>query len=86
MKHRLLWQFLATLIVVALVMKFIWWLIAGAAIILFGVVSVKAWEHHTASLDAEAKRLDAIRARADEQHTWVIQGDPRGTYGNYPVH
>jgi hypothetical protein len=25
----------------------------------------------------------AIAARADQQHAWVMAGDPRGTYGDY---
>ena len=30
------------------------------------------------------QELDAIRARADQQHRWVWVGDPRGIYGQYP--
>lgn len=27
---------------------------------------------------------NAIAARADQQHAWVLAGDPRGMYGDYP--
>jgi hypothetical protein len=40
-----------------------------------------------ACIDARERRereLDAIRARADEQHRWTLQDDPRGLYGDYP--
>jgi hypothetical protein len=28
--------------------------------------------------------LDEIRARADQQLAWALQGDPRALYGDYP--
>ena len=33
--------------------------------------------------DREEKR-DALVARADQQHGWVLAGDDRGIYGDYP--
>ena len=41
----------------------------------------KVWAGHQATVAAEQRRLAAIAARADQQHTWVMAGDPRGTYG-----
>jgi hypothetical protein len=38
----------------------------------------EAFHEHWAARRAER---DAIRARADEQHQWVMAGDDRGTYG-----
>jgi cytoskeletal protein RodZ len=32
--------------------------------------------------DREEKR-DALVARADQQHAWVLAGDDRGIYGDY---
>jgi hypothetical protein len=28
--------------------------------------------------------LEAVADRADQQHAWVLAGDDRGTYGDYP--
>jgi uncharacterized membrane protein len=82
---RLVWQFLATLIIVALLLHFIWWIVAAAALIGFAVVCVMAWQHYTASRVADAKRIAAISARADQQHRLWMQGDDRGLYGEYPA-
>jgi len=30
---------------------------------------------------AHQAALEAVAKRADQQHAWVIAGDPRGTYG-----
>jgi hypothetical protein len=34
-----------------------------------------------AALAREAERVAGLKARADEQHQWVMQGDERGFYG-----
>ena len=81
---RLAWQFLGTLIVMALIYHFIWWIVGIAAVILGVIAGVKCWQHYEVSAEAEAKRLAAIEARADEQHNWVMQGDERGLFGQYP--
>jgi hypothetical protein len=39
------------------------------------------WAAHQTAVAAEHVRLAAIAARADQQHAWVLAGDPRGTYG-----
>jgi lysylphosphatidylglycerol synthetase-like protein (DUF2156 family) len=83
--QRLLWQFFATLIIAAVLLHFIWWIVASAALIGFAVVCVMAWQHYTANRDAEAKRVAAISARADQQHRLWMQGDGGGLYGQYPA-
>ena len=45
---------------------------------------VRAWKGHLASADAVTRRNAAIAARADQQHQWVMEGDERGVYGDYP--
>jgi hypothetical protein len=32
----------------------------------------------------ERRRLAGLLARADQQHRWVLAGDERGVYGEYP--
>ena len=40
-----------------------------------------AWVRRCAVVDAWEREQKAIAARADQQHGWVLTGDPRGTYG-----
>ena len=78
---RLVWQFIGTLLLVGLLIKY-WWLVAlvlvAVAVWRFGP---GWWRQYQASSAAEERRLTAIAARADQQHAWVLAGDPRGTYG-----
>jgi hypothetical protein len=70
-----------TVLVVAWMMGWLGWLAGAAAVV--GVVWL-AIRIHRASLaaeDTERRRRAAIAARADQQHQWVLGGDPRGTYG-----
>jgi nitrate/nitrite transporter NarK len=74
-------QFVALLIVVALVVKF-WWLIAAVV----GMFCAAHWtrravDRHAERVEVERRRLAELVARADQQHNWVMQGNPRGTFG-----
>jgi hypothetical protein len=78
-------ELLALLFTVGLVVKF-WWVIAAVV----GLVVAAHWtrlavDRHFARAAAERYRLSEIVKRADRQHDWVIQGDSRGIYGEYPV-
>jgi cytoskeletal protein RodZ len=35
-------------------------------------------------IDGREEKRDAMVARADQQHAWVLSGDDRGIYGDYP--
>ena len=75
-------EFVALLVAVGLVVKF-WWLIAAVA----GMFCAAHWtrlavDRHTERIVTERRRLAGLVARADQQHNWVMQGDPRGTYGS----
>jgi hypothetical protein len=78
-------QFIAILIVAALWAKWGWILILAIAAIWMGCRIVKEFRRahaaYRAVIDAENDRLDGLRRRADQQHNWRMQGDPRGTYG-----
>jgi hypothetical protein len=54
-------------------------LLVAVAVLLVGLLwlTLYAVRH-----DREEKR-DALVARADQQHTWVLAGDDRGIYGDY---
>ena len=78
-------QFVALLVAVALVVKF-WWLIAGVV----GMFCAAHWtrraaDRHAERVEAEQRWLAGLVARADQQHNWAMQGDPRGTFGEYPA-
>jgi len=79
---RLIAQLIGTLLLVGFMLKY-WWLIA------LTLAAVAAWKHgpgscagRPATVAAEQRRHAAIAARADQQHQWVLAGDPRGTYGD----
>lgn len=38
-----------------------------------------------AQRDADARRVAELAARAEQQHRWVLRGDERGIYGEYPL-
>jgi hypothetical protein len=59
-------------------------LIAGIGYLLFWGATM-LWLKWCEKIDSERARLSEICARADEQHNWVMQGDPRGTYGEETV-
>jgi hypothetical protein len=72
---------LGLLFLIAIVIKFIWWIL-GAAVLLglffLGGAIVRWYSKRSAEY---ARYWDALAARADEQHSWVLQGDDRGIYG-----
>ena len=72
------------LFVVGAIALYIKWVLLGVAI----WAALKLWSRGVNAIaDARLRRqreLDAIRARADQQHQWVMQGDDRGVYGKYP--
>ena len=60
----------------------VWWLIAlVVAAVAAWKYAPEVWARHQAAVAAERSRLAAVAARADQQHAWVLAGDPRGTYG-----
>jgi hypothetical protein len=82
---RLFWQFFGTLIIVALVFHLIWWIVAAVGIAALTVSLLAAAFYAAHLVDARAARLAGLRARADQQHQWVMQGDERGIHGEFPA-
>jgi hypothetical protein len=67
------------LLVLGFVVMF-WWVFAIiAGIVVLGIAGWLLASH----LDARDAARDAITARADQQHAWILAGDDRGTYGDY---
>jgi hypothetical protein len=78
---RLAWQLIGTLLLVGFLIKY-WWLVAlVVAAVAVWKYGPGVWARHQAAVAVEERRLAAIIARADQQHAWVLSGDPRGTYG-----
>jgi nitrate/nitrite transporter NarK len=82
---RLAAQFFATLVVVAVVLHYIWWITAAVGIIALTVSMLVLAFYLADRVDARAARLAALAALAANQHAWVLQGDERGVYGEYPA-
>jgi nitrate/nitrite transporter NarK len=77
------------LVVAALAVKLFWYIV-GITIAIVVVVKTVKWGRRAAALgaariEAEERRLAEIAARADQQHNWTMQGDPRGTFGEFPA-
>lgn len=72
------------MLLVALVAKF-WWVILAAlgAVGLF-VGLLRLAFYAAGRVDARHEERAVLVARADQQHAWVLAGDDRGTYGDYP--
>lgn len=81
-------QLVALLFAVALAVKLFWYIVGITVTIVVVVKAVKwgsrAADRRAARIEAEQRRLAAIVARAEEQHRWVLQGDDRGVYGEFP--
>jgi hypothetical protein len=72
------------LIVVGFIATFWWLVLLALAAIGAGLL---LWLGHQRKLDASSRQRRehaALVARADEQHAWVLAGDDRGFYGDYP--
>ena len=81
MRGRIFWQLVATLLLVGFFYAYFWWIVAALAavgLLYFGRAQWRAGRRLAADREAENRR---IAASADQQHAWVMQGDPRGTYG-----
>lgn len=77
-------QLLVFLLVVGVVVAYWPWLVGLGA--LAAVVWYVCWRLEWAGQlrAARAQELEALAARADREHRWVMAGDDRGVYGMYP--
>jgi lysylphosphatidylglycerol synthetase-like protein (DUF2156 family) len=82
---RTLGQFIGVLLLVGFIGAYFWWIVAILAVVVFAWMAQRAFREIEAEEAAEARRRAAMAARADQQHAWVLQGDERGVYGQYPA-
>jgi hypothetical protein len=82
---RTLASLFGILMVIALIIKLIWWILGAIAIVvLFRLVRAQL-RAARAQREVDASRVAQLAARAEQQHRWVLRGDERGIYGEYPV-
>jgi hypothetical protein len=74
-------RFIGFLLLVGFIGAYFGWIILAAAAVLavYGVMHVVAAA--VVAIEDERARQRALVSRCDQQHAWVMQGDPRGTYG-----
>jgi hypothetical protein len=72
---------IAALVLVALIIKFIWWILGAVALVGGFFVMRAVVREHRKRRDAHARYCAELAARADQHLAWVIQGDDRGIYG-----
>ncbi len=82
---RALVPLFGVMMLVALIIKLIWWILGAAVVYLTFRVIGSQLRLAQARRQAAARRDALTVARADRQHRWVLTGDDRGIYGDYPV-
>ncbi|KMV23314.1 hypothetical protein [Mycobacterium heckeshornense] len=81
---RLIGQLIAVLLLVGIIAHFIWWIVGFTCLALAIWAGRRACGEILAARHARLRQLAELAARADQQHAWVLAGDERGIYGNYP--
>lgn len=82
---RTLASLFGILMFIALIIKLIWWILGAIALVVLLHVVRSQLRAARARAEANARRAVRLAARADQQHRWVLRGDQRGVYGEYPV-
>jgi hypothetical protein len=77
-------QLFGLLLLVGLLVAYWQWVLAFVVIVLAVKAAPIAWREMQAEQDADRRRLQDLIARADQQHQWSMNGDPRGMHGDYP--
>ncbi len=72
------------LIVLGVIFTLKWWLAVIIGITILAVAAYVLKIHLEYKADTRGEQRAALSARADQHLAWVMQGDPRGLYGNYP--
>jgi hypothetical protein len=73
------------MVIIAIIVRFFWWIL-GAVVLTGLFFLVRAFvREDRARRAAIARRHAEMAARAEAQHRWVLQGDDRGVYGDYPI-
>jgi hypothetical protein len=68
-------------LIIWVIVKLIWWILGAAVLVGLYFVARAIVRESRRRADLAAAHRDALAARADQQHQWVLQGDDRGIYG-----
>jgi ABC-type Fe3+-siderophore transport system permease subunit len=72
------------LIFVGAIAKFSAWIVAVlGGVLVFGLLLWLTF-YVERRVDERYEKRTALVARADQQHAWILAGDDRGVYGEYP--
>jgi fatty acid desaturase len=72
---------LALAVIIWIIVKLFWWIVGAAALVGLFFVGRAIVRWHAKRSAEHARYRQAIAARADQQHNWVLRGDDRGIYG-----
>ena len=78
---QLLFALLGLAVLAAVLIKLLPWLLAAAA--LWACLKAARWVAVDTARRVAARQaaIEALIARCDQQHAWVLAGDDRGVYG-----
>ena len=71
----------AILFLLWLIVKLFWWIVAAAVIVGVLFLAREAVRASRRRRERHARHCAEVCARADQQHSWVLEGDDRGTFG-----
>lgn len=66
---------------ISLVVKYIWWFVAAAALVGLFFAGRALARHLEKRRELAEEEEFALRRRADRQHRWMLSGDSRAVYG-----
>ena len=66
---------------ISLVVKYIWWFVAAAALVGLFFAGRALARHLEERRELAEEKEFALRRRADRQHRWMLSGDSRAVYG-----
>lgn len=71
-------------ILLATVAAVLWAVVVAAAVYGLFYGAWRLWREYRAWAAARVHNRAELLARAEIQHRWYMDGDPRGTYGRFP--
>jgi hypothetical protein len=74
---------LGSLLLIGLIVTYWWLALTVLLIFLAAKAAPVAWRELQDERTAQQSYLRGLVTRADTQHAWTAEGDPRGTYGAY---
>ena len=83
---RTLAQFIGVLLLVGFVGAYFWWIVTAVTVAGLAWLAVRGYRAAQAEAARDARRRAALVARADQQHAWMMAGDPVARTVNPSLH